>query len=201
MQQASLDNTLRQFPEFGQINARNSFNRKLMPETSAEELILKTERRGKELWGILGGCHSIPNMPWCVPPWQLLLMIFRTWMVWVLWVGPLNESTLVILCQHPSKCCSLAGSTLLLPQPPSPRKKLFWCKRYNEGNWPLRLIEDPNMELLGSCGRPITLYWLPAPGIPVKFLCQIQRQNSFNSHRLDYKHCASEPPLQRLTWS
>ena len=28
-------------------------------------------------------------------------------------------------------------------------------------------MEDPNIELLGSWGRPITLYWLPAPGIPV----------------------------------
>ena len=27
-------------------------------------------------------------------------------------------------------------------------------------------MEDPNMELRGSWGRPITLYWLPAPGIP-----------------------------------
>ena len=37
----------------------------------------------------------------------------------------------------------------------------------SEQNLPLRLMEDPNIELLGSWGRPITLYWLPAPGIPV----------------------------------
>ena len=37
----------------------------------------------------------------------------------------------------------------------------------SEQNSPLRLMEDPNIELLGSWGRPITLYWLPAPGIPV----------------------------------
>ena len=38
-------------PEFGEINARNGFNRKLMPETLLEEkLILKTRRRREKFW-------------------------------------------------------------------------------------------------------------------------------------------------------
>ena len=50
----SLDNTpppTFTFPEFGEINARNGFNRKLMPETlPEEELILKTRGRREKFW-------------------------------------------------------------------------------------------------------------------------------------------------------
>ena len=29
-------------------------------------------------------------------------------------------------------------------------------------------MEEPNMDPRGSWGRPITLYWEPAPGMPAK---------------------------------
>ena len=119
MQHGSLDNTPRhrQFPEFGQINARNSFNRKLMPETSPEELILKTRGCGEQLWGKMTQ-HPICPVSLLLTTMMTILMIFGTH--WGCWVGRLNESTLEILCQHLSKCCSLAGSPLFTPVPPSP---------------------------------------------------------------------------------
>ena len=121
MQHGSLDNTPRhrQFPEFGQINARNSFNRKLMPETSPEELILKTRGCGEQLWGKMTQ-HPICPVSLLLTAMMTMLMIFGTH--WGCWVGRLNESTLEILCQHLSKCCSLAGSPGLLPPYPSLEK-------------------------------------------------------------------------------
>ena len=144
-----------------------------MPETSPEELILKTQGCGEqlcrihvEMWGNVSAVIITRN-----------IMLFTIWGVW-----PLNESTLGVLCQHPSECCSLARG---LPAQHShfPFNKIkIWFLLGNsiplgfykahdldkhEQNSPLRLMEDPNIELLGSWGRPITLYWLPAPGIPV----------------------------------
>ena len=57
-------------------------------------------------------------------------------------------------------------------------------------NSPLRLMEDPNIELLGSWGRPITLYWLPAPGIPVNNSMFIDNNNKAETK--NYK-CWSSP--------
>ena len=139
-----------------------------MPETSPEELILKTRGCGEQLCGIhVETCQRMII--------TRNIMLFTIWGVW-----PLNESTLGVLCQHPSECCSLARG---LPAQHShfPFKKIkIWLLLGNsimvykphdlgrsEQNSPLRLMEDPNIELLGSWGRPITLYWLPAPGIPV----------------------------------
>ena len=141
-----------------------------MPETSPEELILKTQGCGEQLCGIhveISGNVSAVII-------TRNIMFFTTWGVW-----PLNESTLGVLCQHPSECCSLARG---LPAQHShfPFNKIkMWFPLGNsimvykahdldksEQNSPLRLMEDPNIELLGSWGRPITLYWLPAPGIP-----------------------------------
>ena len=70
-----------------------------MPETSPEELILKTQGCGEqlcgihvEIWGNVSALIVTRN-----------IMLFTIWGVW-----PLNESTLGVLCQHPSECCSLA---------------------------------------------------------------------------------------------
>ena len=70
-----------------------------MPETSPEELILKTRGCGEqlcgihvEIWGNVSAVIITRN-----------IMLFTIWGVW-----PLNESTLGVLCQHPSECCSLA---------------------------------------------------------------------------------------------
>ena len=88
--------------------------------------------------------------------------------MWISWVG--RSTTVTPACVN---ICQMTIYTYL-------NLHLTFVFHFTEENSPLRLIDDPNMELLGSWGRPITLYWLPAPGIPVCNQFKIHFQNQDN---------------------